>query len=128
MANVHCHVPILTEQEIMLSQLVEVANVAQAAIVIDAMKRKPEEYERQSFFGEYDLWHYIPIFDKKLCDRCLMHARTEYFVGTYLRGLFPYLEIVDANIINANVHPNCRCILTRITDAAEYLMVTKELF
>lgn len=95
---------------------------------VKATQRKPSEYESATFFGEYDIWHYIPIFDVKLCERCMFWAEQEYFVGSHLRGLFPYLEIKDRNTIAVNVHPNCRCKLTRITDPAEYLMVTRELF
>lgn len=95
---------------------------------VDAVQRIPKEYERVTFFGDYDIWHFIPIFDVKLCPECMMYAETEYFVGKHLRGLFPYLKIIDVNTIDVEVHPNCRCILRRITDPAEYLMVTRELF
>lgn len=95
---------------------------------VDAWKRKKPEWKAQSFFGIYDVWKYIPIFDKKLCPRCLMHATTTYFLGKYLRPLFPYLEIIDENSIRPKTHINCRCILLRVIDPAEYLMATKGLY
>ena len=103
-------------------------SVVNAVRAVDALKRIPEEYGAMSFFGFYDIWKYFPIFDKKLCPKCLQNALTVYYVGTYLRGLFKYLEILDANTIAVNQHPHCRCILTRLTDVLEYLMVTRELF
>lgn len=101
--------------------------MVRAVHAFDSFKRKPEEFKYQSFFGLYDIWHYIPIFDVKLCDRCMRHAESTYFSGLHLRGLFPYLKIRSRNIIEPWVHPNCRCILRRITDPTEYLMVTAEL-
>lgn len=107
--------------------LLEVVEAVRAVELYRAVQRIPEEY-KTSFFGAYDIWHYIPIFDRKLCDRCLMHAETEYFVGRHLRGLFPYLKIKDENTIEVNEHLNCRCKVSRITDPHEYLVVTRDLF
>ena len=106
---------------------ISAVTATRAVQAFDAFKRIPEEY-RQTFFGFYDIWKYIPIFDVKLCPDCLMYAETVYYVGTYLRGLFKHLEIVDKNTINANVHPHCRCELQRVTDPMEYLAVTEGLF
>lgn len=94
--------------------------------VVKAVQRKPSEYRTVTFFGEYDLWRFVPKFDDKLCPTCLGHAANEYFRGKYIRGLFPYLKIVDANTIDVEVHPNCRCFLIRVTDWAEYVTVTSE--
>lgn len=105
-----------------------VLEVVQAVRVVDALKRKPKEFKTVSFFGEYDVWRYHAVFDKKLCDKCLKHAETFYFIGKYLRGLFEHLEIKDINTILVKEHPHCRCELHRITDPAEYLMITRELF
>ena len=102
-------------------------NVVEAAAVVDALQRKPEEYKTQSFFGELDLWKYIPVYDEKLCDKCAEYAATQYFWGPELRKNFKYLEIVDENTIDANVHINCRCFLARVIAPREYLKLIKEL-
>ena len=98
-----------------------------AVEAVKAYQRIPEDYEK-TFFSLYDVWRYHAVFDVKLCDTCMNHALTFYFVGSHLRGLFEHLKIVDENVIAVNVHPNCRCELHRITDPAEYLMVTEGLF
>lgn len=103
-------------------------SVARAARVVDAFKRKPEGLRVVSFFGEYDVWRYIPVFDDRLCPECLGHAIREHYGGVHLRVNFPYLEIVNVDTINAKVHPNCRCRLKRVTDPLEYLTVTQGLF
>jgi len=97
-----------------------VEEVVEAVLVVDALQRKPEEYGTQTFFGRYDFWIYLPVYDEKLCPKCETHARTLVFRGTELRRTFPYLEIVDENLIMANVHPNCRCELLRITELEQY--------
>ena len=91
-----------------------------SVVAVDAAKRIPPEY-KQSFFGEYDLWLYVPVYDEKLCPKCEAHARTQVFRGTELRSAFPYLEISDEDLIKANVHPNCRCELYRIIGFERYL-------
>lgn len=101
-----------------MSSLWQIIHVVQ---VIDAVKRKPEEYKRQSFFGFYDLWHYIPVFDERLCHICEGYARRKVFRGTELRKSFAHLMIVDEDLIFASVHPNCRCYLFRIIGVREYL-------
>lgn len=106
----------------------ELIQVVEAIAVVDALKRKPEEYRTQSFFGELNLWKYIPVYDPKLCDRCREHDVTKFFWGPDLRKEFPYLEIVDENTIEANVHPHCRCFLARVIAPREYLQVIKEWF
>lgn len=95
-------------------------------MAVDAFTRIPEEFRAHSFFGEYDVWRYVPVFDGKLCKKCAYWATNLYFRGKYLRGLFKYLKIVDVNTINVNVHPNCRCILVRVTNWQEYILVTSE--
>jgi len=92
------------------------------------VKRIPEEHKRISFFGEYDVWRFNFQMDDKLCARCMAYAAPEYFRGKYIRGLFKHLKILDANTIDVEVHPNCRCFLTRVTDVEEYVMVTSELY
>ena len=97
--------------------------VIRAVQAVKAVQRVPTD-AAHSFFGMEDIWHYIPVWDVKLCDRCLRYARNEYYVGRHLRAEMPYLEIMDANTIRANIHPNCRCFLIRVTDPVEYLEAT----
>lgn len=111
-----------------VSTVMEAIQSVNCVEAVDAITRIPEAYRKQSFFGFYDIWKYIPKFDRKLCPKCLQNATEVYYVGTFLRGLFPYLEIIDENTIAVNEHPHCRCILTRVTDPLEYLMITRELF
>jgi hypothetical protein len=92
-----------------------------AVVAVDSLQRKPEEYKRQSFFGEYDLWLYVAVYDEVLCPKCLDHARKQVFRGTELRSKFEYLKIIDDDMIEAKVHPNCRCQLYRIIDPERYL-------
>jgi hypothetical protein len=87
--------------------------------IVEAVKAtrriKPEHRGEfnATFFSRLDFWTYHAVFDTKLCDRCAEHAKTKMFAGSDLRRIFPNLEIIDVNIIAANVHPNCRCFLMR---------------
>lgn len=94
-----------------------------ATQVVDAVQRKPEEYKSQSFFGKYDIWRYEGIADERLCEECLRHVLQFYYLGNELRAEFPYLEIENENLIKPHVHPNCRCLLHRVTESHEYLEV-----
>lgn len=102
----------------------KLVSVARAAHLVDSFTRKPEEFEKVSFFGLEDIWRYNAVWDVKLCDRCLRYARSEYYVGRHLRGIFEYLEIVDEDVIHVRVHPHCRCYLSRVTDPREYIWAT----
>ena len=104
-----------------------IVQVVRAVQAVDAFKRKPEKYIVYSFFGKFDLWRYKAIADKKLCERCLDHATETYFMGNKLRAVFPYLKIVGANKVLPNVHPYCRCELTRVTNIIEYMIVMEDL-
>jgi len=107
-----------------MNKLIPMVRAVQA---VDAFKRKPEEYKVYSFFGKYDLWQYKGIYDKKLCERCLVHSLKTYFMGNHLRSVFPYLKIVGANKILPKEHPHCRCELTRVTNIIEYMIVMEDL-
>lgn len=96
-----------------------------AVQIVDAVKRKPSEHRRQSFFGMYDLWEYIAVYDDVLCEKCYGFAEREVYRGSHLRAIFPYLEIHDENRIDVHVHPHCRCMLLRILDIRRYFrMIT----
>jgi len=96
-------------------------------IVEKARHRIPRELASHSFFGAYDIWRYHAVFDVKLCDQCMAHAKTHFFVGTQLRTTFEYLEIANADEIDAKVHPHCRCTLHRVTDPVEYFHACHQL-
>lgn len=66
-----------------------------------------------TFFSAHDEWMYIEIRDQKLCPACDFNSNKKTFYGNELRYLFPYLLIVDANTIEVNEHPRCRCVLVR---------------
>lgn len=89
---------------------------------VDAVRRISEELRKHSFFGSYDLWKYEPHYDIKLCEKCFNHALTKYRIGNHLRATFKYLVIIDANTIEVREHPNCRCLLRRVTSAEEYFL------
>ena len=113
-------------EAVQLQSLSAVAAVS-SVITVSAVERIPEEYKRQSFFGEYDLWLYVPVYDEKLCPKCEAHAHTQVFRGNELRSTFPYLEISDEDKILANVHPNCRCELYRVVSFERYLRLLEKL-
>jgi len=83
--------------------------------VVEAVDRIPPEYEEHTFFSSQDLWKLESIYDKKLCNVCRILAQDPYYYGNHLRHYFPYLEIINEDQIRANIHPHCRCILTRVT-------------
>ena len=89
----------------------------------EALKRKPSDFKGTSFFGKYDLWTHIAIMDDRTCQRCsvLDHVVTW---GNMLRAIYPYCEIISEDQFLANVHPNCRCVLLRVTDLADYIDYT----
>jgi len=67
-----------------------------------------------------DIWLFQEVVDERTCELCRRHAEHEDYHEDYhgdrLRGLFPYLEIMDYGTIRANVHPNCRCYLVRLLE------------
>lgn len=89
---------------ITLTETVRVVHEAKRRIFIDGV----------TYFSAHDEWMYIEIRDQKLCPVCDFNSHKKTFFGNELRYLFPYLLIVDANTIEVNEHPNCRCILVRV--------------
>jgi len=95
--------------------------------VVDSLRRKLEEYKRQTFFSEYDLWQYVPVYDEKLCPKCEAYALIGVFKGTELRSKFEFLTISDEDHIYAKVHPHCRCELFRILSFERYMRMLEKL-
>lgn len=95
-----------------MSRLEQVISAAVA--VYEAQKRIPADLKPYSYFGAEDVWVYHFVSDDRLCDQCRLYAEIEFWAGDELRSTFPFLEITSKEIINVNVHPNCRCYLTRL--------------
>jgi hypothetical protein len=71
-----------------------------------------------TFFSVNDVWMYVEISDDKTCMDCHANAQLEgggMYYGNHLRAFFPYLEILDDDTIKVNEHPNCRCLLVRVS-------------
>jgi len=66
-----------------------------------------------SFFGDDDKWLYFAVGDDRTCEQCMQYEVGKSFVGAELLAIFPYLDIVDVDWIDVNIHPNCRCHLRR---------------
>lgn len=113
--------------EVALSRRLSAVAAIDSVVAVCALERIPEEYKRQSFFGEYDLWLYVAVYDEVLCPKCWEHARQQVFRGTELRSKFKFLTIIDDDMIEAKVHPNCRCELYRIIDPKRYLQWLEKL-
>ena len=84
----------------------------------DAKLRIPQ-VAKVTFFGQYDLWHYISISDDRRCKWCEAYDGRE-FVGRQIRTIFPDLSYRSPNILDPNVHQTkwgkltCRCKLVRV--------------
>ena len=96
-----------------------------AVELVKAIKRIPDELRGHSFFSQFDLWQYEVITDDKTCSPCL-DLDTRFYYGDELRGEFFFMQVIDANTIEAHIHPNCRCVLNRITEPDIYLSVTRK--
>jgi hypothetical protein len=74
----------------------------------------PEEFRGISFFGSMDEWQYEASEASNMCQDCEEY-NGRVFVGYELRREFPYMEVVNVNMIYPRVHPNCNCMLVRVT-------------
>ena len=102
-----------------MAQILNVVQVTQA--VRESKQRIPDEYRGKfTFFSDWDSWQYHYVHDEKVCPVCEGHGDMTVIIGSKIRLLFPYLEIVDADTIKANEHPNCRCTLSRLTERGGY--------
>jgi len=87
--------------------------------VYDARNRIPLAYRGiYTFFSEYDMWLFESERDPKVCVPC-EELDGAVFQGTDLRVRFPYLEILNENEVAANLHINCRCKFTRLSQKLE---------
>lgn len=104
-----------------LIQTVQVVEAVQSVLIADAKSRIPPELKgKVTFFTEHDLWLFQAILDERVCPRCVHHDGN-IFPGLNLRFIWPYLKILNVNVIggpgpgNTGLdHPNCRCRLHRL--------------
>lgn len=91
--------------------------IAAIAIALEAQLRIPWEYGHLTYFSRNDTWVYHGIFDEVFCPLCQNAAVPFTYAGSSLRRIFPFLNIVGADKIEARVHmprdDNCRCWLSR---------------
>jgi hypothetical protein len=69
-----------------------------------------------TFFSDHDVWAPHGYPDEKICDRCADFIVSPLYHGDTLQSEFPYLEIEDIDLIKVNIHPNCRCWLSRVQE------------
>ena len=68
-----------------------------------------------TFFTSYDYWRFNLISTvTKPCGKCQYYTGVGVLTGDLLQGMFPYLKVVDDDEIKCNIHPNCRCFLSRV--------------
>ena len=68
-----------------------------------------------TFFTSYDYWA-LHLVNAKTgpCGKCQYYSGVGVLTGDLLQGMFPYLKVVDDNTIKCDIHPNCKCYLTRV--------------
>lgn len=93
--------------------LQNIISVVEAVKAVESQRIDIARRYGVTFFSEQDVWLFQEVPDERLCSVCRMAATIEQFRGNNLRMNFPYWEIIDENMIKANVHPNCRCFLVR---------------
>jgi hypothetical protein len=101
--------------------------VVQNVIYANDKRWIPEELRGNIYFSSNVIWQFIPSWDVKQCGECGEYALgIPFFSGAQIRSIFPYMEVKDENTINANVHPNCRCILSRDVSGEEPVVSEEE--
>lgn len=104
-----------------LIQTVQVVEAVQSVLIADAKSRIPKQLKGiVTFFSEHNLWYFQAILDEKVSKGC-NHHNGNVFPGTNLRFIWPYLTILNENLIGGPEpggkgleHPNCRCRLHRL--------------
>ncbi len=109
----------------MESQLTRLESITEVVAVVQAVEgaklRKDIPLRPGvTFFSKQDYWLYQEIQDERICQVCRANADIGVFNGLHLRARFPYLVILDENMIGGLesgggglAHPNCRCFLIR---------------
>ena len=65
---------------------------------------------------EYMLWRFEAVGDDKTCPECASLNGQVFDVEDpgELESMFPYGRLAGPTLFYPNIHPNCRCRLTRI--------------
>ena len=77
-----------------------------------------------TFFSAYDLWDYSNL-NYHTCKECISNAYGIY-QGNELRSLFPFLIVLDEDLISPDVHPNCSCAMHRVTNGQDERLLGKD--
>lgn len=102
-------------------EIVAVVEAVEGWELEEAKKYIPADLSgAQSFFGDLDIWFLTAITDDRTCFSCMVVDQF-VFTGRELRPAFPWMQIETSDEIKANIHPNCRCRLWRITTYADYI-------
>jgi hypothetical protein len=85
--------------------------------VIDAVARIPKAFRRAlTFYSVKDRWMMHPrAYDEKLCEQCKEKLDHPLYQGNQLRTDFHDHIVEGYDLIEAVVHPHCRCHLHRVT-------------
>jgi hypothetical protein len=75
--------------------------------------RRLRQLEQETFFTDNDIWRLHNVDDDRLCADCAGYTSNPLYLGGDLLATFPYLIITGLDTIDANIHRNCRCFLTR---------------
>lgn len=94
-------------------------NLIEIVEVVKATQRVDRDLfpENITFFSRADTWRYVAVLDDRTCEVCRRYEGHEEFTGAMLHSLFPFLEIVDVDLIMVHAHLNCRCYLERVIQA-----------
>jgi len=115
----------MTYQEaIELFQTVEAVQCVETYEALVEAQRIPDDLRDHTFFSQYDWWIYISREDDKTCFSCTVLGGI-LFTGLELRSAFPWLRFKDVNTLYPSTHPNCRCILLRLTSATDYIRLVQ---
>ncbi len=93
-------------------QTISIVEAVEAIELYEALKRIPDGLKGRTFFSAEDVWLYHTEDDARVCGNCQMFDGAT-FTGEDLRRILPDLTIVSEDMIMVNIHPNCRCYLSR---------------
>lgn len=82
--------------------------------IVKAVKAVEAVQFHQTMFGPNVFWQF-ETHKPNSCERCLYYEGKGTFPGDTLNTLFPDLTIIDEDTIKVNLHPNCDCMLQRVS-------------
>jgi len=83
--------------------------------VHEALKRIPPGM-KGPFFTYNVRWFFVAVPGH--CDLCAPYNGS-IILGSELRTMFPWMQILDNDTIALRLHPNCRCSAHRISEFGE---------